>query len=51
MIRLLSGDCRDVLATLPAGSVHTVVTSPPYYAQSDRTSDWACPKGTHDTAR
>ena len=31
-IRLLTGDCRDVLATLPACSVHTVVTSPPYYA-------------------
>lgn len=24
------GDCRDVLATLPAESVHCVVTSPPY---------------------
>lgn len=29
---ILLGDCREVLATLPAGSVHTVVTSPPYYA-------------------
>lgn len=26
------GDVRDVLATLPAGSVQTCVTSPPYYA-------------------
>jgi DNA modification methylase len=25
------GDCRDVLATLPAESVHCVVTSPPYW--------------------
>ncbi len=32
MIRLLAGDCRDVLATLPAESVQCVVTSPPYYA-------------------
>jgi DNA modification methylase len=32
MIRLLAGDCREVLATLPANSVHCVVTSPPYYA-------------------
>lgn len=27
---ILTGDCRDLLAQLPAGSVHTVVTSPPY---------------------
>ena len=25
------GDCRAVLATLPAESVHCVFTSPPYY--------------------
>jgi DNA modification methylase len=31
-IRLLTGDCRDVLATLPEASVHMCVTSPPYYA-------------------
>lgn len=31
MITLHQGDCRDVLPTLPACSVHTVVTSPPYY--------------------
>ena len=35
MIRLLSGDCRDVLATLPAESVQCVVTSPPYYGLRD----------------
>jgi DNA modification methylase len=34
-IQLLTGDCRDVLATLPACSVHTVVTSPPYYGLRD----------------
>ncbi len=27
--RLIGGDCREVLATLPADSVHCVVTSPP----------------------
>ena len=31
MIRLLAGDCRGVLGGLPSESVHTVVTSPPYY--------------------
>ena len=31
MIRLIPGDCRTVLPTLDAGSVHTCVTSPPYY--------------------
>jgi DNA modification methylase len=30
-LRLLTGDARDVLPTLPSNSVHTVVTSPPYY--------------------
>ncbi len=34
-IRLIGGDCRDVLATLPANSVHCVVTSPPYYGLRD----------------
>lgn len=30
MIRILRGDCLDVLRTLPAESVHAVVTDPPY---------------------
>jgi DNA modification methylase len=34
-IRLITGDCRDVLATLPDGSVHCVVTSPPYWGLRD----------------
>lgn len=29
------GDCRDVLKTLPAQSVHCVVTSPPYFGLRD----------------
>ena len=31
MIRLLHGDCRSVLRTLPDASVHCCVTSPPYW--------------------
>jgi DNA modification methylase len=32
---LHQGDCRDVLATLPAESVHCCVTSPPYFGLRD----------------
>lgn len=35
MYTLLQGDCLEVLATLPANSVHCVVTSPPYYGLRD----------------
>ena len=28
---LYQGDCRDVLRELPAGSVHMIITSPPYW--------------------
>lgn len=31
VIRIIHGDCRDVLPTLPDQSVHCVVTSPPYW--------------------
>lgn len=34
-VRILTGDCRDVLKSLPDESVHCVVTSPPYYSQRD----------------
>ena len=34
-IRVLHGDCRDALKTLPADSVHTCVTSPPYWGLRD----------------
>jgi DNA modification methylase len=34
-VRLLLGDCRDVLKTLEAGSVNTCVTSPPYFGLRD----------------
>lgn len=32
-VTLRQGDARAVLATLPAASVHCVITSPPYWAQ------------------
>lgn len=34
-VRILKGDCRAVLATLPDESVHCVVTSPPYWGLRD----------------
>jgi DNA modification methylase len=34
-VRLIRGDCRDALPGLAAGSVHCVVTSPPYFGQRD----------------
>ncbi len=40
-IRILQGDCREVLATLPAESVHCCVTSPPYFGLRDYgTAQW-----------
>jgi len=33
--RILTGDCRELLAELPAESVQTVVTSPPYWGLRD----------------
>ena len=33
--RLLTGDCRDLLATLPDASVNCCVTSPPYFGLRD----------------
>ena len=35
MIQMLLGDCRETMRTLPAGSVHTCVTSPPYWGLRD----------------
>lgn len=34
-VRIITGDCRDVLRTLPDESVHCVVTSPPYFGLRD----------------
>lgn len=34
-VRVFLGDCRTVLAALPAESVHCVVTSPPYWGLRD----------------
>jgi site-specific DNA-methyltransferase (adenine-specific) len=33
--QLLIGDCLDTLKTLPEQSVHTCVTSPPYFGLRD----------------
>lgn len=34
-VRILEGDCRDVLRTLSDESVHCIVTSPPYFGLRD----------------
>jgi DNA modification methylase len=34
-VSILTGDCRDVLRTLPDHSVHCCVTSPPYFGLRD----------------
>jgi DNA modification methylase len=34
-VRIIEGDCREMLATLPAESVHCCVTSPPYFGLRD----------------
>ena len=40
-VRILQGDARDVLATMPVNSVHCVITSPPYYGLRDYgTAQW-----------
>lgn len=35
MFDLHQGECRKVLASMPASSIHTCVTSPPYYGLRD----------------
>src|SRR5882672_12494799 len=34
-VRLLTGDCQEVLATLPESSCQACVTSPPYWGLRD----------------
>lgn len=34
-IRILKGDCREMLRTIPDESVHCIVTSPPYWGLRD----------------
>jgi DNA modification methylase len=34
-VRVIQGDCREKLRTLPAESVHCAVTSPPYWGLRD----------------
>lgn len=33
--KLVVGDCRDIMATMPPGLIHMVVTSPPYWGLRD----------------
>jgi DNA modification methylase len=41
MIKILTGDCRETLKTLPDASVHCCVTSPPYWGLRDYgTAKW-----------
>lgn len=35
VVRIITGDCRDVLKMLPDESVHCIVTSPPYFGLRD----------------
>jgi site-specific DNA-methyltransferase (adenine-specific) len=46
---VLAGDCREVLPTLPAGSVDAVVTSPPYLRQRAYGQDTAHELGLEET--
>jgi DNA modification methylase len=40
-VRVLEGDCRELLPTLPDASVHCVITSPPYWLLRDyQTGTW-----------
>lgn len=40
-VRIITGDCREVLKTLPDGSCHCCVTSPPYMGLRDyQTGRW-----------
>jgi DNA modification methylase len=40
-VKIITGDCRDVLKTLPDESVHCCVTSPPYWGLRDYgTATW-----------
>lgn len=34
-VRILTGDCRELLATLPDASAQAVITSPPFWKQRD----------------
>lgn len=46
---ILAGDCREVLPTLPTGSVDVVVTSPPYLKQRAYGKDTAHELGLEET--
>ena len=45
--RILTGDARDVLKTLPDNSIDCVVTSPPYFGLRDYGNDSQDRAGGH----
>ena len=55
-LTILTGDCRELLKTLPAESVHCCITSPPYwrlrdYGHPDQISQEATPEEYVETLR
>jgi DNA modification methylase len=51
MIRVLHGDCLDVLATLPDASVDACVTDPPYHLGASQGRRSRAPEGMYATMR
>lgn len=51
-VKILTGDCRDVLKTLAPQSVHMVCTSPPYFGLRDYgTTEWSGGDPDHEHDR
>ncbi len=46
MVKILQGDCREVLKTLPENSINCCVTSPPYYGLRSYCPDLVVLKST-----
>jgi DNA modification methylase len=47
-LKILTGDCREVIKTLPDASVQMCVTSPPYWGLRDYgTATWEAPEGAN----
>ncbi len=39
-MKLILGDCLEVMKTLPAGSIDAVITDPPYGTHTDQRDEW-----------
>ena len=50
-VRILTGDCRAMLLTLPDESVHCCVTSPPYFGLRDLHASSTTTAKVYDRAR